>query len=76
MKDIKINTTGKPNVEIITHALNIGYSMDRKHEPNLIKADYILLSGYKDMRWCTEEIFNSDMSEEMSYEDFMEYGRS
>jgi hypothetical protein len=50
--------------------------MDRKHEPNLIKADYILLSGYKDMRWCTEEIFNSDVSEEMSFEDFMEMGRN
>jgi hypothetical protein len=75
MKDIKIQTNGKGNIDVLTHALNIGYSSDSNHEPYILKADFVLLSDHQDIRWCTESIFNSDMSEEMSCDDFMEMGR-
>jgi len=75
MKDIKIQTNGKGNIDILTHSLNIGYSSDLNHESYLLKADYLLLSEHKDVRWCNKDIFESDMSEEMTPTHFMEYGR-
>ena len=75
MKDIKINTSGKPNVEIITHALNLGYGMNLAHEPHLLDANYILLSGHQNMRWCDKKEFLSEMSEQMTFSQFMSYGR-
>jgi hypothetical protein len=74
MKDIKIQTNGKGNIDVLTHALNSGYSLDIDHEPYLLKATYIFLSEHKDIKWSdSESIFNDEDSEEMTPAHFMEY---
>ena len=74
MKDIKIQTNGKGSIDIITHGLNIGFSMDIDHEPYLLKAKYLFLSEYNDIKWSDDEtIFNDSDSEEMTLKGFVEY---
>jgi hypothetical protein len=76
MKDIKIRITKKSRtIDIITRALNIGYNMPLINWEYFTEANFILIREHKLMAWCTEEIFNSDMSEEMSFSQFMSYGR-
>ena len=74
MKDIKIQTDGKGNIDIIAHGLNIGYSMNLDHEPFLLKAKYMFLSEHNNIKWSDDEtIFNDAESEQMTFDEFMEY---
>jgi hypothetical protein len=74
MKDIKIRTNGKGNVDIITHGEKLGYGLDEDHKPYLLKSNYIFVSEHKGIKWSdSETIFNNEMCEEMTPTHFMEY---
>lgn len=74
MKDIKIRIVNKnQTIDIITRCLNLGYNMPLGDWSDYMKADFILIREHQNVAWCDEDVFISDLGEEMGYREFMGY---
>jgi len=76
LEDIKIRVTNKLATDnIITHSLNLGYSVDINEQliKHLWDADYLILNTNQNMRWCDKDIFDCYDYQEMTSEQFLKY---
>jgi len=76
LEDIKIRVTNKLATDnIITHSLNLGYSVDidEKIIKHLWEADYLILNTNQNMKWCDKDIFDNYDYQEMTSEQFLKY---
>lgn len=75
LKDIKVKICNQKNIPaLISHAVNLGYTLDESVVKHLTSASNLLFDPNQVIRHCDDRVYdNADSYQEMTFDEFIHY---